>query len=208
MFNPLPRTAMTTPAPPTHASLAAASDARFNDEVSSHRPYLIRFAGRRLRDAALVEDVVQETLLAALQAQSGFDRRASLRTWLTGILLRRIADSVRGRRRQPVMQDPGDAASDEALLADEAEPVCTEAIDWIDPQRRMADRQFLSALAACLDDLSPQSARLFALREFDGLSNEEAAAALGLSTRDSSVLLHRTRTSLRARLAPYAEQVA
>jgi len=33
--------------------------------LSVERAYLVRFARRRLRDASLVEDVVQETLLAA-----------------------------------------------------------------------------------------------------------------------------------------------
>jgi len=35
--------------------------------ITEHRPYLIRFASRRLRDPALVEDVVQDTIVAALQ---------------------------------------------------------------------------------------------------------------------------------------------
>jgi RNA polymerase sigma-70 factor (ECF subfamily) len=198
MFNARSWTAM------THTTLDSNPQADFADAVSSHRPYLVRFASRRLRDAALVEDVVQETLLAAWQAHSAFDQRASLRTWLTSILLRRIADSVRGRKRHPAVQDAGDDANVESVHSEDTESGHTEAIDWVDPQRRLADRQFLAALAACLDGLPPLSARLFALREFDGLSNEEAAATLGLSARDSSVLLHRTRTSLRARLAAHA----
>jgi RNA polymerase sigma-70 factor, ECF subfamily len=176
----------------------------FADAVSGHRPYLIRFASRRLRDPALVEDVVQETLLSALQAQAGFDQRSSLRTWLTSILLRRIADSVRGSKRQPVLRDAGNEPTDEPGFADDVEPAHAEAIDWVDPQRRLEDRQFLAALATCLDGLPPLSARLFAMRELDGMNNEEAASALGLSARGSSVLLHRARASLRARLAAHA----
>ncbi len=178
--------------------------AGFAEAVSDHRAYLIRFASRRLRDPALVEDVVQETLLCAWQAQAGFDQRSSLRTWLTSILLRRIADSVRGSKREPVLRDAGTEPTDEPGFTDDVEPAHAEAIDWVDPQRRLEDRQFLAALASCLEGLPTLSARLFALREFDGLSNEEAASALGLSARDSSVLLHRARASLRARLAAHA----
>lgn len=180
----------------------------FADAVSGQRPYLIRFASRRLRDPALVEDVVQETLLCAWQAQVGFDQRSSLRTWLTSILLRRIADSVRGSKRQPVLRDAGHDPTDEPDFADDVEQAHAEAIDWVDPQRRLEDRQFLAALAACLEGLPALSARLFALREFDGLSNEEAASALGLSARDSSLLLHRTRSCVRARLAAHAALMA
>jgi RNA polymerase sigma-70 factor, ECF subfamily len=204
MFNTHFRTAMTTHLLPSTSTLAEPSDSGFADAISGHRPYLIRFATRRLRDAALVEDVVQETLLAALQAEASFDQRASLRTWLTGILLRRIADSVRGQRRRPVVQELGDDGNDDSPHAEADAPAGAEAIDWIDPQRRLAGRQFLAALADCLDKLPPLSARLFALRELDGLSNEEAASALGLSARGSSVLLHRARASLRVHLAPHA----
>ncbi|MFT3953783.1 MAG: sigma-70 family RNA polymerase sigma factor [Piscinibacter sp.] len=199
---------MTTHHLPSIPALDDTSAAGFADTVSSHRSYLIRFASRRLRDAALVEDVVQETLLAALQAQASFDGRASLRTWMTGILLRRIADSVRGQRRRPIVQALGDEGGDDPTHADLDETADAEAIDWVDPQRHLAGRQFLAALAGCLDELPPLSARLFALREIDGLSNEEAASALGLSARGSSVLLHRARASLRVRLAPHAELAA
>ena len=67
--------------------------------LSVERAYLVRFARRRLRDASLVEDVVQETLLAALRDANGYAQRASLRTWLTGILLYKIADGVRSQSR-------------------------------------------------------------------------------------------------------------
>ncbi len=199
---------MTAPTTPPDLPLDLVPQEDFADAVSGHRAYLVRFASRRLRDPALVEDVVQETLLCAWQAQAGFDQRSSLRTWLTSILLRRIADSVRGSRRQPLHRDADHELTDEPDLADDAEPARAEAIDWVDPQRRLENRQFLAALATCLDGLPPLSARLFALRELDGLNNEEAASALGLSARGSSVLLHRARASLRARLAAHAGHAA
>jgi RNA polymerase sigma-70 factor, ECF subfamily len=173
------------------------------DTLAAHRPYLIRFASRRLRDAALVEDVVQETLLAALQGVAGFEAKASLRTWLTAILARRIADAVRHQARRPLGTCRDDAADDDGPDADDGLDGDT-TIDWIDPQRRLEGRQFLDTLDACLARLPPAAARLFTLREIDGLSHEEASGALGLSARDSSLLLHRARISLRAGLAVHA----
>jgi RNA polymerase sigma-70 factor (TIGR02943 family) len=193
---------------PTAAAVATAASADFGAAVSAHRPYLIRFASRRLRDAALVEDVVQETLLAALQQSDRFEQRAALRTWLTGILQRRIADSVRrhSRRTAPGVHtelDEAGTALDTDVLDDGAAG-SAEPIDWLDPQRRLESRQFVAALSHCLAQLPPAAARLFTLREIDGLSNEEAANELGLSQRDSAVMLHRARTRLRAGLAPHA----
>ena len=189
-----------TPGRPVPAELGAA--------VSALRPYLVRYASRRLRDAALVEDVVQETLLAALLQADAFEQRAALRTWLTAILQRRTADSVRRQHRRAAPR--GDGAADEAdgtapdVEDDSARGADAEPVDWIDPPRRLEGRQFLAALTACLAQLPPAAARLFTLREVDGLSNEEAARELGLSPRDSALMLHRARTRLRSGLAPHA----
>ncbi len=46
--------------------------------LAEHRPDLLRYATLHLRDAGQAEDVVQETLLAALQAN--FSGQSSLRT--------------------------------------------------------------------------------------------------------------------------------
>ena len=164
--------------------------------IAAHRAYLVRFASRRVSDAALVEDLVQETLLAALQGGDGFRQEATLRTWLTGILQRRIADAVRRRYRMPVVATPAAIADPE----DDDAPPAAEPVDGICPARRLEGRQFLRALAACLAALPPRAERLFTLREIDGLSNEEAAGALGLDPRGCALLMHRVRERLRAEL--------
>jgi RNA polymerase sigma-70 factor (ECF subfamily) len=169
--------------------------------LAQQRPYLVRYARRRLNDDALAEDVVQETLLAAWQGAASFEHRAALRTWLTGILQHRIVDAVRAARRRVGDAAPAAAAgaadAPPAEDADEAGTSAGEPVDWVDPARRLEDRQFLGALAQCLDALPEQSSRLFALRTFDGLSNEQAARALGLEPRRAALLLHRATGRIR-----------
>lgn len=179
---------------------AAGAASSFADAVSGQRPYLLRFARSRLRDDALAEDIVQETLLAALQGKAPFERRAALRTWLTGILLRRIADH--SRRHQRNASRAGDASpasptSVGGVPAAAAGDTGFEPIDWIDPQRRLESRQALQALDEGMAALPALAARVFALREFEGLSNEQVADELGLSPNRSAVLLHRARLRLR-----------
>ena len=48
-------------------------------ELETHRRYLLRVARLELRDAELAEDVVQETLVAALAGRDGFSNRSSVR---------------------------------------------------------------------------------------------------------------------------------
>src|SRR6185437_15171541 len=69
---------------PTMSEMPTAH-ARFA-EIEGHRPYLVRYARAQLRDAQAVEEVVQEALLAALEALGSFQGQSTLRTWLTSIL--------------------------------------------------------------------------------------------------------------------------
>ena len=56
---------------------------------------MVRYASMQLRGAEAVEDVVQDTLVAALAAEASYAGRSSLRTWITGILKHKIIDAIR-----------------------------------------------------------------------------------------------------------------
>ena len=71
-------------------------ESRFAAELETHRRYLLRVATLQLRDTALAEDVVQDTLVAAIQGEQGFSGKSSLRTWLTGILKHKVIDACAG----------------------------------------------------------------------------------------------------------------
>jgi RNA polymerase sigma factor (sigma-70 family) len=74
----------------------------FAAEIETHRRYLMRVAQLQLRDRDVAQDVVQDTIVAALSGAGGFDRRSSLKTWLTGILKHKIVDAIRRKKRAPV----------------------------------------------------------------------------------------------------------
>jgi len=68
--------------------------------LSEHRPVLLGYALLQLRDNALADDAVLDTLLAAWQTSSNFEGKAGLRTWLIGILKHKIADHWRRNIRE------------------------------------------------------------------------------------------------------------
>src|SRR6188472_4157167 len=76
--------------------------AAFVTELDSHRRYLLRVARVQLRDPDLAEDVVQDTMLAALKARDGYTGASTVKTWITGILKHKIVDAIRARQRAPV----------------------------------------------------------------------------------------------------------
>jgi RNA polymerase sigma-70 factor (ECF subfamily) len=77
-----------------------------SENLQQARSYLLRYAMIQLRDPALAEDVVQETLLAALNDRSGFAGKSPYKTWLIGILKHKIVDMIRKKARdQSVFAD-------------------------------------------------------------------------------------------------------
>mgnify|MGYP003385194576 CR=1 FL=1 len=62
-------------------------------QLISLRPKLLRFARQRVKDDAMAEDVVQESILAVLEAPERYSGHSSFSTYITGILKFKIIDS-------------------------------------------------------------------------------------------------------------------
>src|SRR5687767_5626039 len=166
----------------------------FANRVEGERAYLLRYATLQLRDAAAAEDVVQETLLAALAGEAGFAGRSNLRTWLTGILKHKIVDAIRRLTRETAM-----APDEEALeaLFDERGHWVDPPRAWDDPDGSLEQKQFLRALEECLTRLPAKTAQVFMMREHLGYETPEICKELGLTPTHCWVLLYRARMALR-----------
>ncbi|MBA3246495.1 MAG: sigma-70 family RNA polymerase sigma factor [Pyrinomonadaceae bacterium] len=172
--------------------------------VDRHGDALFRYALFRLRDAALAEDIVQETLLAALQSHHTFAGRGSERTWLVGILKHKIIDHFRRACRERAQDQ-----FDEAAL--EHEELFQQSGEWIDhwdfargpiewhatPAALLEQNEFWGVFQNCLAGLPERIAATFTLREIDGLSSEEICEALNIKANNLWVMLHRARMHLR-----------
>ncbi|MCZ7566560.1 MAG: sigma-70 family RNA polymerase sigma factor [Burkholderiales bacterium] len=165
--------------------------------LERHRPRLVKFAMRRLRDAAQAEDLVQETLLAALQAAGRFRGDAEVGTWLTGILKHKILEHFRRQRRHVPLDelDPEDVEARYAEHGAAAGPALPA--DRGDPETALSQGRFFHALEGCMSRLPPRAARAFHMREVLGMKTDEIGAELGITASNSGVLLHRARASLR-----------
>ena len=166
-----------------------------------HRRYLLRFARLQLRNDSLAEDVVSETLVAALADPSAYDGRSQLRTWLVGILKHKILDALRQQVRRLTLfaQDLDSDGSDEleALMFASDGHFAHPPRDWGNPEEALATRQFLTVLEACTEKLPPHLGRVFLMREWLELSVEEICKEMGLSSTNLYVQLHRARLRLR-----------
>lgn len=169
-------------------------------ELERYRPQLVRYAMLQLRNAAAAEDVVQETLLAALQPGAAFAGQSSLKTWLVGILKHKIVDLIRKQSRE----QPLDSADDETDIESFQDAIYaqdghfrTSPADWGDPEAALAERRFFEVLERCIAALPKKTARAFTLREVSGLETDEICKELNVTPSNCWVLLYRARMALR-----------
>jgi RNA polymerase sigma-70 factor (ECF subfamily) len=169
-------------------------------EIEKHRPQLVKFAMLQLRNATSAEDVVQETLLAALQSASSFAGQSSVKTWLVGILKHKIIDLIRKQSRE----QPLESASDETDIEDLQDAVYRQdghfredPADWGNPEAALNQRKFFEVLERCMEGLPKKTARAFMMREVMGLETDEICKELAISTSNCWVLLYRARMALR-----------
>lgn len=168
--------------------------------VDRHGDALFRFAMIRLRDAALAEELVQETFLAALQSSDRYTGQSSERTWLVGILKHKIVDHFRRiARERPASEDETADEATEALF-DEHRYWRHELgpREWgADPATSFERAEFWGVLEGCLAEIPPRHAAAFTLREVDEMSSEEICKVLDVTTTNLWVMLHRARAHLR-----------
>jgi RNA polymerase sigma-70 factor (ECF subfamily) len=171
-----------------------------SDDLSHHRPQLLRFAMLQLRNQAQAEDAVQETLVAALTGMERFAGGSSVRTWLIGILKHKIIDQIRkSSREQPLDTDGEHGTADEfdVLFKDDGHFVASPAA-WGNPEQALSQRKFFEVLEGCMAGLPKNTARAFMLREVIGEDTEQICRELHISAANCWVMLYRARMLLRA----------
>lgn len=178
---------------------AAAAPRIKPSELAQHRAHLLKFAMLRLGEKHAAEEVVQEVYVAALKGTAGFAGKSSVRTWLTSILLHKIADyCARAGRECSLEAQAGEDRADGVEALWRSGDYAAMLAEWRDREDALVERRFFEVLEGCLARLSPRDAHIFLLRELIGLSIDELCAETGLSATNCSVILHRVRMRLRA----------
>ncbi len=168
-------------------------------ELESLRPALLRFALLQLRNHALAEDVVQDTLIAVLEKPERFAGQSTLRTYLTGILKHKIIDVLRSSKRELQIGDEderSDAEVIDGLFKPDGHTVDVPR-QWGDPDATLEQKDFFRVLEICLERLPAKNARIFMMREWLELGTEEICKELAISTSNAWVMLYRARVQLR-----------
>ncbi len=159
--------------------------------TEKYLPQVLRAARGAGLVAAQAEEVTQETFTTFLEIAPRFEGRSHVRTFLFGILYRKIAEARRGRARER-RHDPIDDVVEARFSPNGSWSRPPEGSDQLLHTHEL--RRFLSD---CLSE-SPASQRTaFHLREVEGFSTDEICKILGVTATHLGVMLYRLRNRTR-----------
>lgn len=161
--------------------------AAFESEALPHVPRLFRLAMWLERNRSEAEDLVQETLMQALQSFHRFTPGTNCRAWLVTILYH-----LRSHRRR--------ARSRLTFVPDEQHHIA-ETVAGVPPTPdALTDEEVLDALRA----LPEPYQQIVLLCDVEELTYREASEAMGIPIGTVMSRLHRARALLRTELADMA----
>jgi RNA polymerase sigma-70 factor (ECF subfamily) len=157
--------------------------------LSRYGDALYRYALNRLRRPQEAEEAVQDALLAALKARGQFRGRSHPRTWLMGILKRKVVDRLRAAAREARGADPNDLDAWFDARGKWRKPPGR----WGDPAAAAERSEFWGVVRRCLAKLPARMAAAFTLRTLDDRPPAAVCRELAISSGNLWVLLHRAR---------------
>lgn len=172
----------------------------FEEELTEHRPDLLRHSYRMLGSFADAEDVVQDVLINALKARDTFSGTVPLAHWLMRMTTNACLNELGRRKRRALPQLETEAATSFDGLKE------LEASHWVGPApdsrlclpaQTLETRETVAlAFVALLQRLPPQQRAALLLKDVVGFSTEEIAATLETTVSSVSSALHRARETI------------
>jgi RNA polymerase sigma-70 factor (ECF subfamily) len=195
------------PAPPVEVDSSAAlvqrlrdgDDCAYAELLRDHGPRLLATARRLLRDEEEARDTLQDAFLQAFRHVGEFRGEAGLGTWLHRITVNAALARLRARKRRPEEESldamlPGFSPGGHFLQ---------RPGPWTPlPEEEASRAEVRERVRAAIDALPEGHRTVLVLRDIEGLSTEDAAAALDITVSAAKVRLHRARQALRERLDP------
>jgi RNA polymerase sigma-70 factor, ECF subfamily len=177
----------------------------FADLVRAHHRGLQALA-RTLVPATNAEDVVQNAWVKAYGSISGFEGRASVRTWLSRIVINEAKMLLRQRGRELLVdEEPG---KDPLVERFDGEgnwdhPPAEWSAD--SPESLLMQQEMAECLDRVLAEMPANQRALIELRDVQQIPFEEICNTLRISASNARVLLHRGRAQIFALVDHYQE---
>jgi RNA polymerase sigma-70 factor, ECF subfamily len=164
----------------------------FAASVTAQLESLYRYARLLTGDAALAEDVVQDTVVRALERAHQFRGGSSVRTWLHRIAHNVAVDRARRSAHEVVVEEIEDRWRDDDYT-----------VDQVAVTERAADRAELEDALLRIPDIYRTAV---ILHDVEGWTVQESAAAAGIGLPAAKQRLRRGRMAMVTALAAGAER--
>lgn len=181
-------------------SAARGDQKAFHTLVDRHSRGMFRLALSMSGSRSDAEDICQETFVGAFKSLKSFDGRASVKTWLTRILIRRAAkiwNKQKHDRRTLSLDRESDAG------AGRRENAGNSIGDHVSVASAVSAVDQRLDLMEVIRTLAPEFRDTVILREVEGLSYQEIADALNVPRGTVESRLYRARAELRKKLSGY-----
>lgn len=155
----------------------------FRNDILPLKNELYRLALRITQNSAEAEDTVQETMLKMWNRRDTWGEIENVETLCLTICRNLSLDKLRrkGSRHESVDDAPGDYRADASQ----------------NPERRAELRDRVAVVRRLVDGLPEKQRCVMQLRDFEGKSYKEVAAALGISEEQVKVNLFRARQTIK-----------
>ncbi len=181
------------------AGLRAGDERVFETLIRTQGGRLLAIARRILGNDDDAREAVHEGFISAYRAREQFQAHSRLSTWLHRIVVNAALQKLRVRKRR------AEDAIDDLLPrflpnGDHIERFVawTESAD-----ETVARRETTEFVREAIDKLPESYRTVLLLRDIEGLTTEESAAALQTTANAVKIRLHRARMALRTVLAPH-----
>lgn len=161
------------------------------DVVSRHARPLFRACRGMGFSREEAEDLTQEVFKTFLETLDRFEGRSRVRTWLFGILYRKVQE----RRRFAYREKQNDPIDD--VLESRFDQKGSWSRPPVELHRVVESKELAEKIQECMEHLSGKQRDVFVLRDVEGIGTEETCKILNITRTNMFVLLSRARSSLR-----------
>lgn len=163
--------------------------------VRKYQNKIVHLVTRYLHDPIEAQDVAQEAFIKAYRALPSFRGDSAFYTWLYRIAINTAKNYLVAQNRRPPTDD---------IDAQDAEQFSGETglKEYATPERLALRDEIESTIIAAIEALPEELRTAITLRELEGLSYEEIAAAMDCPIGTVRSRIFRARAAIETRLVP------
>jgi RNA polymerase sigma-70 factor (ECF subfamily) len=181
------------------ARVQAGDRGAFDLLVAKYHRKVLRLISRLVRDPAEVEDIAQETFIKAYRALPQFRAESAFYTWLYRIAVNTAKNYLSASNRRPIPMSDLMRADDED---DSSMPSFEPSVDVQTPDSVLLSREIAKTVEQAMEALPADLRTAVMLREIEGLSYEEIAAAMNCPIGTVRSRIFRARDAIAEKLRP------